>query len=404
VNRILGALALTALQLAACGKGSDDSAMPAAADQGDEACLCGSTTAESNMVEWLQPAVSDLHIRSEEEKQQGMEQGRGLPEPEILQPRLDSALAPFEPRLAANVRGSFVGGASDILPGLVTQWIDAFRKFYPNVTIELAKPYAGSLGMLKVIEGNYDFVFVSRELKPTDIESFAKKYGYPPLSVPISGASYRHYGFLDAVGFFVNVGNPLDKLSFDQIDALYSSTRNRGGSEIRTWGDLGLTGKWADKPVHVYGFEPWNGFEEFVRQRVLNFDGKRGEWRDDIRFSDDAFPIATQVANDPLGIGYTGLAYLNRGVKVLALAAKKGSTDYVPASYERVADASYPLSRLIYFNGNAVPGEGLDPVLGEFVRFILSRNGQEIVLEQSIFLPLRNSQVVKGLALLSSAN
>jgi len=403
VNRIPAVLALTALQLAACGPGSDDPAMQAAASPEDEACLC-SSTAKSDMVEWLQPAVSDLHIRSEEEKQKGMEQGRALPEPESLQPRLDPALAPFERRLAADVRGSLVGGASDILPGLITQWIDAFQKFYPNVKIEIAKPYAGSLGMLQVIEGNYDFVFVSRELKPTDIESFTKKYGYAPLSVPISGASYRHYGFLDAVGFFVNVGNPLDKLSFDQIDAIYSSTRNRGEPAIRTWGDLGLTGEWADKPVHAYGFEPWNGFEEFVRQRVLNFDGKRGEWRDDVRFSHDAFPIAAQVANDPLGIGYTGLAYLNRGVKVLPLAADKGSTDYVPASYERVADASYPLSRLIYFNGNAEPGEGLDPVLEEFVRFILSRNGQEIVLDQAIYLPLRNPQVVNSLAMLSDAN
>jgi ABC-type phosphate transport system substrate-binding protein len=399
---MLTVLALAGLQLTACGQGGDGSASQASASDKDETCLC-SPEENSDMVSWLEPVAPDLNIRSEEEKQEGMDRGRPLPEPEFLQPRLDTALEPFEPRLAADVHGSFVGGASDILPGLVTAWIEAFRKFYPNVNIEIATPYAGSLGMLKVIDGKYAFVFVSRELKPTDIESFTEKYGYAPLSIPVSGASYRHYGFLDAVGFFVNVANPLDKLSFDQIDALYSSTRNRGGAPIKTWGDLGLKGDWADKPVHAYGFEPWNGFEEFVRQRVLNYDGKHGEWREDIRFSKNAFPIAAQVADDPLGIGYTGLAYLNRGVKVLPLAAGKGSTDYVPATYERIADATYPLSRLIYFNGNAKPGEGLDPILHELVRFILSRDGQQVVLDQAIYLPLRNSQVADSLARLSGA-
>lgn len=401
MNRVLVVLALVALQLTGCDQSRDGSTEQAAGSR-DEPCVC-ETAATSDMVEWLQPAVPDLHIRSEEEKQMGMEHGRELPEPEILQPRLDAVLAHFEPGLARDVTGSLVGGASDVLPGLVTGWIDAFRRIYPNIRIEIATPYAGSLGMLQVIDGNYDFVFVSRELKPTDIEAFKEKYGYAPLSVAVSGASYRHYGFLDAVGFFVNVGNPLDKLSFDQIDALYSSTLNRGESRIRTWGDLGLKGEWAAKPVHAYGFEPWNGFEEFVRQRVLNYDGKRGEWRGDIRFSSNAFPIAAEVANDPLGIGYTGLAYLNRGVKVLPLAARQGSTKYVPASYEHVADATYPLSRLIYFNANADPGAGLDPMLEEFVRFILSRDGQQVVLDQAIYLPLRNPQVEESLRQLTGS-
>src|SRR5258708_29923233 len=110
------------------------------------------------------------------------------------------------------------------------------------------------------------FVMVSRELKPTDVSGFAEKFGYPPFSAPISGGTYRHFGFLDAIAFFVHPDNPLKQLTFDQIDALYSTTHHRGGGAITTWGQLGLTGEWADKPVHLWGVKPWNGFEEFIRQ------------------------------------------------------------------------------------------------------------------------------------------
>jgi len=284
-----------------------------------------------------------------------------------------------------------------VLPGLVLAWIDAFNEIYPGANIEIATPYAGSLGMLEVIEGNYDFVFVSRELKPTDISSFNEKYGYDPFTAAVAGGSYRHYGFLDAIGFFVNIDNPLDRLSLEQIDRLFSSTHHRGGEAVARWGQLGLVGEWENQPVHLYGVEPWNGFEEFVRQKALDFNGQRGEWREDITFSHTAFPIAEQVANDPLGIGYTGLAYITRGVKMLPLSA--GADDEpVPPSYERVADASYPLSRLIYLNANRVPGQPLDSVLDELLRFIVSRQGQQIVLDQAIYIPLRNWQAQESLS------
>lgn len=353
----------------------------------------------TNMVEWLQPAIADLPLRSEEEKQQGMEFGRELPQPEFLQPTLDPDLPGFVPSLDSGVSASYVGGASDVLPGLVLAWIAEFNKIYPNVGIEIAKPYAGSLGMLEVIEETYDFVFVSRELKPTDISSFNEKFGHDPLSTPVAGGSYRHYGFLDAIGFFVHVDNPLDGLSFDQIDALFSSTRHRGGEPITTWGQLGLGGEWKDRPINLYGIEPWNGFEEFVRQRALSVGDQRGEWRADINYSHQSFPVADSVASDPNGLGYTGLAYINRGVKMLPVRSEAGG-DYIAPSYENVANASYPLSRLIFFNTNKVPGERLDLVLDEFARFILSREGQQIILDQAIYIPLRSWQADESRAAL----
>lgn len=384
-SRLTVTVAALAL-LAACSE-------PAATKQ-DEA------TRTDAMAEWLRPPAGELPRRSEEEKQRGMQVGRDLPAREFLQPVLDASLRPFTPSLDENVEASFTGGASDILPGLVHDWIGAFREYYPNVEIEISLPYAGSLGMLEVIEGNYDFAFVSRELKPTDVSSFTGKYGYAPLSVPVSGGSWRHYGFLDAIGFFVHVHNPLDRLSFEQIDRLFSSTRHHGDSPISTWGDLGLTGDWANRPVNLYGIAPWNGFEEFVRQRTLSVGERRGEWRDGIDFSETAFPVAEKVARDPYGIGYTGLAYVTAGVKVLPLSVSGAAGSHVAASYERVADATYPLSRLIYFNANAAPDGGLDPILKEFLRFVLSRDGQQLVLDHAIFLPLRGSQVNASLVLL----
>jgi phosphate transport system substrate-binding protein len=351
------------------------------------------------MIDIVQPTMPTNRPQTDAEKKLGMEQGRRLPPPELLQPSLDPALPAYVPA-RTRLRGHFKGAASDVLAVLVRHWADAFRKYQPGIVIDVPPPYAGSLGAKELVKQNLDFVFVSRELKPDDITDFQAKFGYPPLSVPISGGSYRAYGALDAVGFIVNRDNPLDQLSFAQLDALLSTTRHRGGSPIRTWGELGLTGEWADKPVHVYAIKPWNGFEEFIRQRVLSTPGRRGEWRTDLNFSDVVFPIARAVAKDRYALGYTGLAYLDAPVKVIAL--QPGSDGAaIPATYEAVARADYPLSRLTFFNVNRKPGTRLDPALEEFLRFILSREGQAIVRDQGTYMPLRGRQVGQSRELLT---
>jgi phosphate transport system substrate-binding protein len=249
------------------------------------------------------------------------------------------------------------------------------------------------------VKGDLDFVFVSRELKPDDIKGFKAKFGYDPLSVPVSGGSYRHFGALDAIAFYVNKDNPIEKITFDQLDAMYSSTHHRGGKPITKWGDLGLTGEWADKPVKLYGIKPWNGFEEFVRQRVLSVGDKRGEWREDVAFEKVVFPVAKKVSDDRYGIGYSGIAYIDAGVKVIPVVEKAGAAPQAP-TYENVALATYPLSRLTFFNTNKAPGKPLNPALDEFLRFVLSREGQQVVLDQASYIPLRGSQVQSGRALL----
>jgi phosphate transport system substrate-binding protein len=350
------------------------------------------------MVEWIVPALTTNVPQTAEQAKEGQQSGRKLPPPEVLQPVLDSALPSFQPR-PEKLTGTFKGASSDVLKVLVEKWFEKFKTYHPGVTLTISPPYAGSLGAIELVKGDLDFVFVSRELKPDDIKDFRAKFGYAPLSVPVSGGSYRHFGALDAIAVYVNKNNPLERITFEQLDAMYSSTRHRGGKPITRWGDLGLTGEWADKPVKLYGIKPWNGFEEFVRQRVLSVGDQRGEWREDISFEKVVFPVAKKVSDDRYGIGYSGLAYIDAGVKVIPVAETADGPPMAP-TYENVALAAYPLSRLLFFNTNKAPGKPLDPALDEFLRFILSREGQQVVLEQASYIPLRENQAHSSRALL----
>lgn len=345
---------------------------------------------------WAAPTQPVLVAQTDAEKAAGQEIGRPLPAPELLQPELDAGLQPFAPTPGLKITKTFKIGSSDVLPDLVQRWVKAFQVWQPGFNLEIEKPYAGSLGALELIKGNLDFVFVSRELKPTDISGFAAKFGYPPFSVPVSGGSWRQFGFLDSIGVMVHPDNPIRQLSFAELDAVFSATRLRGGKPVRTWGDLGLKGEWAKRPVTIYGIKPWNGFEEFVRQRVLSTPGHRGEWRGDIHYDPTFFLLARRVAADKGAIGYTGLSAIDSEVKLVPI-APDAKGPFLAPTYENVARATYPLSRVIYLNANSRPGTGLDPALKEFLRFILSREGQAVVRQQGIYLPLRAGQVAESM-------
>lgn len=341
---------------------------------------------------WLEPTPGEVFAPSDEQKAAAQQSGRPLPTPELLRPSLDPALPHYTPTPGLTVRATFRAGSSDILPTLVTAWVKAFRAYHPGFQLEIDRPMAGSLGALELIKGNLDLVFVSRELKPTDISGFRDKFGYDPFSVPVSGGSWRHFGFLDALGIMVHPSNPAKQLTFAQLDAAFSSTRHRGGKEVKTWGDLGLGGKWAKRPVHLYGIAPWNGFEEFVRQRVLSTKGKRGEWSKHVTFDPTFFNVARRVANDPNALGYTGLSAIDSEVKIVPVKVSDTAPALSP-TYENVASAAYPLSRVIYLNTNPRSPAAANPAMSELIKFILSAEGQAVVQQHGIYLPLRGSQV-----------
>lgn len=350
----------------------------------------GPSTGGPGTIQWQLPLAPVHAVQTHAQDLAGMRAGRPLPNREVLQPALDPGLLAFTPRYTRTLSGTLRLMCSDTLPALVRAWIGSFEHFYPHVRVVFGPPFEGSDGARALIQGHLDVAFVSRELKPSDVSSFKSKYGYRPTSVPVSGGSWRHFGFLDAVAVIVNPRNPVKRLTLKQLDAVFSRSHLRGDHAVATWGALGAHGAWASRPIHVYGIQPWNGFEEFVRERVLDAAGHRGHWRAGMRFSRTVFPLAQRVAADPDGIGYTGLAFLDAGVKVLALG--HGARALSP-TYTNVALARYPLSRLIYANVNLRPGGQLSPVVQEFLRLILSRQGQRDVRREGVFLPLRAEQV-----------
>lgn len=316
-----------------------------------------------------------------------------------------------------------------------------FRKHYPLVFFDCTPPFTGDLVGAALAADNVSIGFVGRELKPIETINFHKKFGYPPTSVPVGGGSYRHFAWLDAPAVIVHKDNPLAGLTFKEFDSIFSTTRLRGGKDITKWGQLpGIPPNHAlaNQNIEIYGNAVWNGFEEFMRQIILNvYEGdsqpvlgdfniypssagnKRGQWKSAYSNSSDffvggvpaermnqtanphvhwlrlVFDIAHSVAGVPNSIGYTGLAYVDSPVKLLPLAIKEGGP-YYGATYANVAAATYPLTRVIYGNINKKPGEPLEQILEEFLNFIGSREGQQIVLDQAVYTPLRQFQVAAG--------
>src|SRR5438128_4940100 len=169
--------------------------------------LSGSIAAQAAnappMVEWVVPALTTNNPQTPEQAKEGQLRGRELPPPEVLQPALDAQLPAYVPT-KEKLAGTFKGAASDVMVVLAQKWFQKFKTYHPDVNLTISPPYAGSLGAIELVKGDLDFVFVSRELKPDDVKGFQEKYGYAPLSVPVSGGSYRHFGALDAVAFFVH--------------------------------------------------------------------------------------------------------------------------------------------------------------------------------------------------------
>lgn len=326
--------------------------------------------------------------------------GREEPAPEVLQPTVEADIPDYQPRRDIELVGLFKGAISDTMPRLVHNWIAEFENIYPHVRIDVPPPYSGHPGAVGITDGTLSFAMVSRELTPDDIKTFTAKHGYGPLSVPISGGSYRQFGFLDAGVFIVHDTNPISGLTYQQLDRIFSSTHYRGGTAAKTWGDVGARGEWANKQIRVYAIKPYDGIEEFMRQKVLSVDGKRGEWTTAASFEDDGILMADHVSADPLGITYESVGLVNpTGNKMLAIARDEKSA-YVEPSYENVVTTKYPFARVMYINFNKVPGQPLDPALVEFTKFILSKQGQQAVVDHGLFLPLRKYQIESSRELL----
>ncbi|CAM4030924.1 PstS family phosphate ABC transporter substrate-binding protein [Roseateles saccharophilus] len=277
---------------------------------------------------------------------------------------------------------------ADIMDEVVLGWAKIYRKQYPrlSLTLDLRASGAGGPGL---VSGKGQLAPVGREMFPAERKAFVDKFGYEPLEIKVATGSVGSLGKTAASVILVDKDNPIDCLSLPQLDAIYSKTRKLGYREVNTWGDVGATGAWAAKPIHLYGLKPVNGIEQYFK--AVAMDG--GEYKDNIQFmKGKGFKhvftvVAEEMATHPAGLTYALLANVTPNVKVLNLSTKQGGSCYAPTT-ENVYQHKYPFSRYVYIYVNKVPGKPLEPKVKEFLKLVLSQEGQQVVAEERVFIPL----------------
>jgi len=286
---------------------------------------------------------------------------------------------------------------ADIMDEIVLGWTKIYRKQYPrlSVTLDLRASGAGGPGLAS---GKADLAPVGREMFPAEKKLFVDKFGYEPLEIKVATGSVGSLGKTATSVILVDKDNPIDCLSVPQLDAIYSKSRKHGYKEVRTWGDVGATGAWASRPIHLYGLKPVNGIEQYFKVVVMD----NGEYKDGIQFVKGkgfthAFTVAAEdMADHPGGLTYALLANVTPNVKVLKVSPTTGGTCYEPNT-ENVYAHRYPMSRYVYIYVNRKPGQPLAPKVKEFLKLVLSREGQDVVAKEQVFIPLQPAVVQEEL-------
>jgi phosphate transport system substrate-binding protein len=284
-------------------------------------------------------------------------------------PQVDPGLSAYS--AVSGVSGNISSIGSDTLNNLMTLWAESFNKFYPNAKIQI-EGKGSSTAPPALISGTAQLGPMSREMKGTEVDAFEKKYGYKPTPIRTS---------VDALAVFVNKDNPVKCLSIAQVDAIFSKSRRHGGKEdIKTWGQVGLTGDWASKPISLYGRNSASGTYGFFKEHTL----KNGDYKDEVKEQPGSASVVQGVTVDRYGIGYSGIGYATAGVRAVPLSEKDGGK-CVEATADNSYSGSYPLARFLYVYVNKAPGKGLDPLTREFVKLVVSKQGQEAVIKDGYF-------------------
>lgn len=296
---------------------------------------------------------------------------------------LDPALQEYSQ--ASGVAGNISSVGSDTLANLMTLWAEEFGKIYPNVNIQI-QAAGSSTAPPALTEGTANLGPMSRKMKDNEIEDFESKYGYKPTAVPVA---------IDALAVFVNKDNPVKGLSLPQVDAIMSSTRKCGhATDISNWGQAGLTGGWASKPIQLYGRNSVSGTYGFFKDEALC----KGDFKSNVNEQPGSASVVQAVTTSANGIGYSGIGYSTSGVKAIALAPKEGAP-FVEPTPENATSGAYPLSRFLYIYVNKKPNEPLAPLEKEFIKMVLSKTGQQVVIKDG-YIPLPAKAVEKALTLI----
>jgi len=266
------------------------------------------------------------------------------------------------------VSGNLVSIGSDTLNNLMTYWSEGFRTAYPNVAIQIQGAGSGTAPPA-LIEGTAQFGPMSRPMRGTEIEQFEARYGYAPI--PLRGA-------VDAIGVFVHRDNPVTCVSLQEVDAIFSSTRAGGAdAAITTWGQVGATGEWADRPISMYGRNSASGTYGYFKDVALF----GGDYSPEVREQPGSSTVIQGVAADINGIGYSGVGYGTADVRALEIRGEDG--ECYDTSFALTGD--YPIARFLYVYMNVNPNETLEPLRAEFVRYVYSQQGQSDVVRAGFF-------------------
>lgn len=272
--------------------------------------------------------------------------------------------------VVSGVSGNLNSVGSDTLNNLMTFWSEGFKAKYPNVNAQI-EGKGSSTAPVALATGAAQVGPMSREMRSSEVAAFAGKYGYKPSKIAVA---------VDALAVFAHKDNPIAGLSMDQVDGIFSSTRKRGGQDISTWGDAKMTGAFASKTISAYGRNSASGTYGFFKEAGL----KNGDYKSSVKEQPGSSSVVQGVASELSAIGYSGIGYKTSGVKALALAEKAGQP-LVEATYANCLSGTYPLARYLFVYVNKAPSKDMDKLTSEFMTFVLSKQGQEIVIKDGYF-------------------
>ena len=304
-----------------------------------------------------------------------------LPTSSAIAVDLDPGLPDYEK--TSGVSGNLSSVGSDTLANLMTLWAEDFKRLYPNVNIQI-QAAGSSTAPPALTEGTSNLGPMSRKMKNKEIEAFEAKYGYKPTAIRVA---------IDALAVYVNKDNPIKGLTIPQVDAIFSATRKCGyPKDITKWGDLGLTGEWKDRPIQIYGRNSVSGTYGYFKKKALC----KGDYKDTVNEQPGSASVVQGVTKSINGIGYSGIGYKTSGVRAVPLAKKEGK-DFVAATPENAVNKTYPLSRFLYIYVNKAPNKPLPPLEREFIKMVLSKTGQKVVIKDG-YIPLTGKVAEKELA------
>ncbi len=285
---------------------------------------------------------------------------------------------------ASGISGNLSSVGSDTLANLMTLWAEEFNRAYPNVNIQI-QAAGSSTAPPALTEGTSNLGPMSREMKDDELEAFEDKYGYKPTAIPVA---------IDALAVLVNKDNPVKGLTMEQVDSIFSSTNKCGGEKsIETWGDAGVA-VWGSKSIQLYGRNSVSGTYGYFKEHALC----KGDFKNNVNEQPGSASVVQSVTSSVNGIGYSGMGYTTSGVKMVPL-AKKGSKTFVDATPENAIAGTYPLTRYLYIYVNKKPNQPLAPLDNEFIKMVLSKTGQQVVIKDG-YIPLPAKVVDKVLATL----